>query len=126
VAVVTPSGLGAFALVGLGGAGGAVARYLVGEYVERDEVDTFAVNVAGSFLLGALAAVPSLDPVGPAALAAGVGFCGAFTTFSSFAVETVRLAEAGRPRRAVANAVGTLVAALLAVALGAATVTTLW
>lgn len=109
-------------LVGLGGAGGAVARYLVGEYVERDGVDTFAVNVAGSFVLGALVGAPSLDPVGPAALAGGVGFCGAFTTFSSFAVETVRLAERGRPRRAIANAVGTLVAALLAVALGAAVV----
>ncbi|MCU4802521.1 fluoride efflux transporter CrcB [Halobacteria archaeon HArc-gm2] len=127
---MTPSVLGTFAftpffLVGLGGAGGAVARYLVGTYVERTTVDTLAVNVLGSFVLGALVAVPSLDPVGPTSLAVGVGFCGAFTTFSSFAVETVRLAETGKPRRAIVNAVGTLVAALLAVALGAAVVAVL-
>jgi len=126
LSVIDPFVLGPFVLVGLGGAGGAVARYLVGEYVERDNLDTFAVNVTGSFLLGALVAVPSLDPVGPATLAAGIGFCGAFTTFSSFAVQTVRLAETGRPRRAIVTAVGTLVAALLAVALGAAVVTALW
>jgi len=128
---VTPSVLGTFAftpffLVGLGGAGGAVARYLVGTYVERTTVDTLAVNVAGSFVLGALVAVPSLDPIGPTSLAVGVGFCGAFTTFSSFAVETVRLAETGRPRRAIVNAVGTLVAALLAVTAGGAAVAAVW
>ena len=109
-----------FLLVGLGGVGGAVARHLVGQRVEGDNLDTLAVNVLGSFVLGVVVALPTTGPVDPVALAAGTGFCGAFTTFSSFAFETVRLVETGRPRRAVANALGTLAAALLAVALGAA------
>lgn len=112
-----------FALVGLGGVAGAVARYLVGSHVERDQFDTLVVNVLGSFLLGAVVALPAVGPVDPLALAVGTGFCGAFTTFSSFAFETVRLAETGRLRRATIYAVGTLAAALLAVALGGAAVT---
>lgn len=110
-----------FLLVGLGGVAGAVARHLVGSHVEGDNLDTLAVNVLGSFLLGAIVAAPSSGPVDPITLAVGTGFCGAFTTFSSFAFETVRLVETGSPRRAVANALGTLAAALLAVGLGAAT-----
>lgn len=109
-----------FLLVGLGGVAGAVARHVVGSYVEGDNLDTLAVNVLGSFLLGAIVAAPSVGPLDPVTLAVGTGFCGAFTTFSSFAFETVRLVETGHPRRAVANALGTLAAALLAVGLGAA------
>jgi CrcB protein len=101
--------------VGLGGAVGACSRYAVGLAIERRAVDTVAVNVLGSFLIGVAL---GLEWGGPAELAVAVGFCGAFTTFSSFAVETVRLAEDGRPRAAVANAVGTLAAALVAVVVG--------
>jgi CrcB protein len=105
--------------VGIGGAVGAVSRYAVGLAIERRTLDTTVVNVAGSFLLGTLVAV---DPSGPAALALGVGFCGAFTTFSSFAVETVRLAEDEGVPAAAANAAGTLGAALVAVLAGMALV----
>ena len=105
--------------VGAGGAAGAVSRYAVGLAIERRALDTAAVNVAGSFLLGALVA---LDPSGPAALALGVGFCGAFTTFSSFAVETVRLAEDEGVGPAAANAAGTLASALVAALAGIALV----
>jgi CrcB protein len=96
---------------------GAVARYAVGQTLERRAADTFAVNVLGSLLLGVVLASPV---GGPARLAAGAGFCGAFTTFSSFAVETVRLFEEGCRRAAAVNAAGTLAAALLAVVVGTA------
>ncbi|WP_181685485.1 fluoride efflux transporter FluC [Halorhabdus salina] len=102
-------------LVGFGGIAGALARHAVGQRVEREGGDTFAVNVFGSFLLGAIVAAPLDDPV---ALALGTGFCGAFTTFSTFAFETVRLYEDGRRRRALANATAHLAGALLAVGLG--------
>ena len=101
--------------VGVGGAVGAVSRYAVGIVVERRGLDTFLVNVAGSFVFGL---VFGLGPEGTAAIAVVVGFCGAFTTFSSFAVETVRLAEEGKSVAAVINAGGTLAAALVAALAG--------
>ena len=101
--------------VGLGGSAGALARYAVGERIERRALDTLLVNVTGSLLLGVVLGAP----VGGAVrLAAGAGFCGAFTTFSSFAVETIRLAEDGRGTAAVANAAGMLALALPAALLG--------
>jgi len=103
--------------VGLGGSAGAVARYAVGRAIERRALDTLAVNVGGSLLLGL---VVGAGVGGPLRLAAAVGFCGAFTTFSSFAVRTVRLAEDEGAAAAVANAAGTLLLALLAVRVGLA------
>jgi CrcB protein len=102
--------------VGLGGVVGAVARYLVGLRVERAPLHTVLVNCLGSFLLGVLVAAP-VD--GTALLVAGTGFCGAFTTFSTAAVETVELAVEGR-RRALLAVAGMLGGALLAVLLGRA------
>ncbi|MFB6128965.1 MAG: CrcB family protein [Halorhabdus sp.] len=102
-------------LVGIGGTLGALARHLVGQRVETEYADTLAVNVMGSFLLGTIVSAPVGDPV---ALAFGTGFCGAFTTFSTFAFETVRLYETGRRRIALANASVHLVAALVAVGFG--------
>ena len=103
--------------VGVGGAAGAVSRYAVGLAIERRALDTAVVNVTGSFLLGLLVGV---DPAGPTALALGVGFCGAFTTFSSFAVETVGLAEDDGLRTAAVNAAGTLGGAVVAALAGMA------
>jgi CrcB protein len=103
-------------LVGLGGTAGALARHLVGERIERGTRDTLLVNVVGSFLLGLLTALAAPEP---AMLALGTGFCGAFTTFSTFAFETTRRLEEGQLRRAALDAGLNLVGALAAVALGA-------
>jgi CrcB protein len=110
VAVVNP-----VALVGVGGVCGAIARHLVGERVPDRFAGTLVVNVCGSFALGVVLAAPVDDAL---LLALGTGFCGAFTTFSTFAFETVRLFETGHRRRALVNAAGTLVAAVLAVTAG--------
>lgn len=106
--------------VGVGGAVGAVSRYAVSRAIDRRVLGVFTVNVVGSFALGVILGV-GLD--GPARLALGVGFCGAFTTFSSFAVETVELAEDGEWAVAALNAGGTLLFAISAVIAGR-TVTT--
>ncbi len=101
--------------VGFGGAFGAVSRYAVGVAIDSRAVDTAVVNVSGSFLFGFVLAVGLSEPT---TLALAVGFCGAFTTFSSFAVETVRLFEDGHVGSAAANAAGTLALALGAAFLG--------
>ncbi|MFC6975225.1 fluoride efflux transporter FluC [Halomicroarcula sp. GCM10025709] len=104
-------------LVGVGGAVGALARYTLSRTLERDLLDTFAVNVLGSVLLGLLVTAPVGEPV---TVAAGTGFCGAFTTFSSFAVETVQLAENDELGAAAGYAGGMLGAALVGVLVGSA------
>ncbi len=110
-------------LVGLGGVAGALARYLLGERIDAWTIDTLAVNVLGSLALGAVLSAPVGESI---ALAAGTGFCGAFTTFSTFAFETVRRYEDGERRRAIANALVNLGGALVAVWLGGVLVGAVW
>ena len=102
-------------VIGLGGAAGALARYAVGRGLDGGRRSTFAVNVLGSTLLGALVASAPSDV---AFAAAGTGFCGAFTTFSSFVVIVAQTAADGRPDVALINAAGTLSAALVGVGVG--------
>jgi CrcB protein len=75
--------------VALGAAAGAPLRYLAGHVFDGDHrrlpYGTIAVNLAGSFLLGLLSA-RALS--GSAMAFGGVGFCGALTTYSSFAVHS--------------------------------------
>jgi len=102
--------------VGIGGAAGAVARHLVYLRLDRGTFPaaTLAVNVLGSLAFGLLL----FSDVGESAMAlGGVGFCGAFTTFSSFSVETVGLWERGERRTAALNAGANLALSLSAVGL---------
>lgn len=93
--------------VGLGGAIGSVARYLVWTVIAPRSVGfpwaTFAVNLSGSFLLGLLAGILAgrLDPV--VRFAVFFGVLGGYTTFSTFAVDAVELARVGEWAPAVAS-----------------------
>jgi CrcB protein len=96
-------------LVALGAAVGAPARYLTDVWIQsrRDAVlplGTMTVNIAGSLVLGVVAALAG-DPGSPSWLLplVGTGFCGALTTFSTFGYETLRLVEDGSWREAAAN-----------------------
>ena len=100
-------------LDGVGGTLGALARFGVDARLGGRGV--FVVNVLGSLALGALVAAPLDDRL---LLVFGTGFCGAFTTFSSFAVGVAERAEAGGPSSAVRYAVATLLAALAGVGVG--------
>lgn len=102
-------------LVGLGGTLGALSRYAVDVGLSDGRRSTLAVNVLGSVALGALVAS---SPPTAAETVFGTGFCGAFTTFSSFAVTVAEDATEGNRRAAVGYAAGTLLAALAGVALG--------
>jgi CrcB protein len=103
-------------LVMVGAAAGAPCRWWLDRFVQarHDSVfpwGTFSINVLGSLLLGLLlgARVPS-----ELALLLGTGFCGGFTTFSTFGFETVRLAEDRSDAQAVLNVVASLAAGLAA------------
>ncbi len=111
--------------VALGGAGGSVLRYAVGLAFVRTSVSfpfgTLLVNVLGSFLIGLLArwlSAPGVDPVWRIALT--VGFCGGFTTFSTFSAELITLAQEGRVLRAATYVVVSVSLAVLATLLGLA------
>jgi CrcB protein len=112
--------------IALAGAVGAPTRYLVDGFVrgrsdDRWPVGTFVVNVTGSFALGLLTgfALYHAFPATPKTIL-GTGFCGAYTTFSTFSYEVVKLAEAGAPRAAARTLVASLVVPALAAALGLA------
>ncbi|MFC0532933.1 fluoride efflux transporter FluC [Phytohabitans kaempferiae] len=98
-------------LVLVGGAVGAVTRYLVRFALPWP---TVWVNVAGSALLGLLAGLGSGLP-GWVGTLVGIGFCGALTTYSTFALETYEL---GRSRRALWNVAVTLLAGIGAAVVG--------
>ena len=86
-------------LVAVGGAAGAVLRFYLSETIPADSFPwaTLSVNLLGSFLLGIVAAAGLVQVLGEAqTLLLGVGFLGAFTTMSTFSVETIAMMEEGR------------------------------
>ncbi len=108
------------ALVALGGALGAVLRYLVDRAVRARVHSMFPggillVNVAGSLVLGLLTGLLAA-PHWQALI--GVGLCGAMTTYSAFALDTVVLAESRERLLAMSYVVISLVAGLAAALIG--------
>ena len=113
--------------IAAGGAAGSVVRYLIGRWLtEAVRTDfpwgTFAVNVAGSLLLGLVMhlAVEAKVLSDTARLAVGVGVLGGFTTYSTFAYETWRMTDAREFGHAAIYVVSTIVACLAGVAAGTA------
>ncbi|MGP4033480.1 fluoride efflux transporter CrcB [Pseudarthrobacter sp. 1C304] len=108
----------------LAGAAGAAARFILDSLVRPRfptplPVSTMIINVSGSFLLGLLTGGVLMARV-PAELQTilGTGFLGAYTTFSTANVETVRLIQARRGGLALINALGTLVLSVAAALAG--------
>jgi CrcB protein len=111
-------------LVMLGGAGGALARYMLQLLALRlgfsSQIGIIAVNVSGSFVLGLLLSLwlaKTSYPPGLQLLLA-VGFLGSFTTFSTLMWESFRLAQNDSVLMALLNLSGSVAAGLAAVALG--------
>lgn len=101
-------------LVGVGGALGALCRYWTDALLETERfpLSTLTVNVLGSFVLGLVVFADLGESI---VLFVGLGFCGAYTTFSTFSVETVQLWEEGYPRIATVYALANIVVSVLAI-----------
>jgi fluoride exporter len=103
---------------------GAVCRYLVDRAVQHHTgavlpLGTLTVNLTGSLALGFLVGLGLYHGLGDdVRTVAGTGFVGTYTTFSTFAYETVRLLEDGSTLEAFANAAASTVPGLLAVGAG--------
>ena len=108
--------------VALGGAVGAVLRFLVDRGITARWAPTFPaatllINITGSFVLGVVTGLSAV--LGPVwTLALGTGLCGGYTTFSTAMVDAVRLAREQRAGAAVVSVLGTVLWSLLAVAAG--------
>lgn len=114
--------LGVTLLVGLAGAFGSLLRFAVGGVVTRRvrwslPLGTLTVNLTGALLLGLLTGLATTTN---ASLIVGTGLLGGYTTFSTWMLETERLAEAQRARWAVANVVVSLLVGVAAIAVGRA------
>jgi CrcB protein len=100
-----------YLLVALGGIAGALCRYHGVRLMQARTsfpLGTWLINLSGSFLLGLLLGVLSQAPSRLStelSLLLGTGFCGAYTTFSSFAFETIQLWRQGRSWEAAINLV---------------------
>lgn len=120
----------AMLLVALGGAVGSVARYKLSGLVLHHTADwrfpagTFAVNVIGCLVAGVLAGLAEKNAMFTVdvRLLLFTGVLGGFTTFSAFGLETMHLLKRGDVAVAAANVVLSVVAGLLALWLGMASI----
>ncbi|PKM87609.1 MAG: fluoride efflux transporter CrcB [Firmicutes bacterium HGW-Firmicutes-12] len=114
-----------YTFIALGGALGALGRYLLSTFIHSRSnlifpLGTLSVNVLGSFLLGLIYVLGTSKLIISPNIRAflGIGLLGAFTTFSTFSLETLNMIKDGEIRLALLNAVGSLILGLLAVWLG--------
>jgi CrcB protein len=116
-----------YLLIGLGGALGSMLRYFLNGVISNRLGETFpwgtlVINVTGSFLIGVIF---TLTGAGGRWFASPeirfflmTGICGGYTTFSSFSLQTLNLAQDGEWLQAGGNIVGSVVLCLVAVWLG--------
>lgn len=116
-----------YLLVGLGGFLGAIARYAVDGWITRwlgasFPFGTLVINTSGSLVIGILFAASVERATLPPDIRAPVmiGFIGAYTTFSTFMLESWRLFEDGAWLLGIANIAGSAVIGLIAVGIGLA------
>ncbi len=109
--------------IAVAGSAGALLRYVlanqIGRLNLRFPLGTFIINITGSLFLGwFLTFVAKHNISDTTRLAIGVGFVGAYTTFSTFMYESNRLADDGAGFEAIMNLLGSLIVGIMAIRAG--------
>ncbi|GAB3057926.1 fluoride efflux transporter CrcB [Virgibacillus ainsalahensis] len=111
-------------LVGIGGSFGAAVRFLLGDFISKNSVHpfplaTWIINVTGSFLLGFIVNLHlTIQVDGWLWYLVGIGFCGAFTTFSTFGYETVNLLQMNKIKMAMVYVIISVIVSIVFVCAG--------
>ncbi len=116
-------------IIGLGGAIGAAVRFLLGDFINKSWVkkaklhrfplSTWIINISGSLLLGIIAKLHMNNSIEEWLwYLVGVGYCGAYTTFSTFGYETIRLIEDKKIREAFTYVLSSLVLGVVFASIG--------
>ena len=121
-------------ILGLGGFFGAISRYMLSEYVQNlfkqtaFPYGTLAVNILGCFVLGVLTHAAGAKGLLDAQtrLFLMVGFVGAFTTFSTFSLESVNLFQSGQNAAGLLNILSSNLLGLVFVFIGQSVASQLW
>ena len=115
-----------YVMVGVGGFIGAIARYVVGNYIGsrfgvRFPYGTFVINMSGCFFIGLVVALLTRTTASPYwRYLIPIGFIGAFTTFSAFEYETLRAVQDGQAITGLLNVALSVIVGFIAVWAGAA------
>ena len=121
---MTFSSLALSGAVGVAGALGALARYLLGRFIaERANTafpwGTFAINISGAFFIGLLFALAGQKVIAAwLQVILATGFLGGYTTFSTMSWEGLQLARGGSTRQSALYLGASVALGLLAAALG--------
>lgn len=111
-------------LIGLGGFVGTVSRYLLTVFIDRLTVTmfpagTFIVNILGCFLIGIIMGFAFREVLsGQLRLLLATGFCGSFTTFSTYSLEIFQLYQKGEVGLSMAYLAGSIIVGLFALLAG--------
>jgi fluoride exporter len=106
-------------LIGAGGMIGALCRYFLGRLISTNirsifPWGTWTINLTGSLILGVFASYTHNGQVHELVWkACGVGFLGAYTTFSTFGFETIRLIESGEKKSAAIYVISSVILGIL-------------
>lgn len=113
-------------VIGIGGSLGAAARFIAGKWISKRTqkvypfpMGTWIINITGSFLLGLITQLYLSNDISESLwLFGGAGFCGAFTTFSTFGNETITLIQANKGKLAIVYVVTSIIVGFISAMIG--------